>query len=69
MNKPDITEEWLDKTFQGEVYLGCSGWIASRQGSPYITLAQKTVNGTARTLASFEPFADRGVLLVMSAEL
>ncbi|PVH80558.1 HET-domain-containing protein [Cadophora sp. DSE1049] len=62
VNKPDLTEDWLDKTFQGEVYLGCSGWIASRQGSPYITLAQKTVSGTARTLASFEPFADRDEL-------
>ncbi|KAH7350621.1 heterokaryon incompatibility protein-domain-containing protein [Rhexocercosporidium sp. MPI-PUGE-AT-0058] len=62
VNKPDITEEWLDRTFQGNVYLGCSGWIASRQGSPYITLAQKTANGSPRTLASFEPFADRDEL-------
>ena len=62
VTKPDITEDWLDKTFLGEVYLGCSGWIASRQGSPYITLAQKTTNGTARILASFEPFADRGTV-------
>ena len=68
VNKPDITEDWLDKTFQGEVYLGCSGWIASRQGSPYITLAQNTANGTARTLASFEPFADRGTFCWQRSE-
>jgi hypothetical protein len=61
LNKPDFTDEWLDKTFQGQLYLGCSGWITSRQGAPYINLSQMTANGAARTLCSFEPFADRGM--------
>jgi hypothetical protein len=64
INKAEITEEWVDKTFKGELYLGASGWIKVRQGAPYITLSQRISNGTARTLCSFEPFADRGMTLV-----
>lgn len=64
INKAEITEEWVDKAFKGELYLGVSGWIEARQGAPYITLSQKISNGTARTLCSFEPFANRGMILI-----
>jgi len=64
INKADVTEEWLDKTFKGKLYLGASGWIEVRQGAPYITLSQRISNGTARTLCSFEAFADRGMILI-----
>ena len=60
LTKPDFTEEWLDATFQGDLYLGCSSWTTSGQGFPYITLNQHASSGASRTLCSFEPFADRG---------
>ncbi|RDW75342.1 HET-domain-containing protein [Coleophoma cylindrospora] len=59
LNRPDITEEWLEKTFQGPLYLGCTGWIASRQGIPYVSLTQKLPDGRSRELCHFEAFADR----------
>ena len=60
LNKTDFTEEWLDRTFQGQIYIGCSSWTTSIQGYPYITLTQKSSTGASRTLCSFEAFADRG---------
>ncbi|KAG9231108.1 heterokaryon incompatibility protein-domain-containing protein [Amylocarpus encephaloides] len=57
--KTDFTEEWLDRIFEGKVYLGCSLWSVSRQGVPYVTLSQKTSDGRNRTLSSFEAFAER----------
>ena len=58
--RTDFTDEWLDRTFDGQVYVGCSIWSTSRQGVPYVTLSQKTSDGRNRTLCSFEAFAERG---------
>jgi hypothetical protein len=62
LSKTDFTEEWLDRMFQGQIYIGCSGWSASRQGVPYVTLTQLQSAGGGRTLCSFEAFADRGTI-------
>lgn len=61
LGKPDATEEWLDATFRGQIYIGCSGWTTSKQGLPYITLIQNPSSGGDRTLCSFEAFAYRGM--------
>jgi len=55
------TDTWLSSTFQGELYIGASGWTTSRQGLPYVTLSQRTPLGQARTLCSFDAFAERGM--------
>lgn len=60
LNKPDFTDEWLDRTFEGQLYLGSSSWTTSGQGFPYITLIQQSSSGASRTLGSFEAFANRG---------
>jgi hypothetical protein len=60
LNKADFTDEWLDATFSGSIFIGCSGWTASREGLPYITVTQKPSSGGCRTLCSFEAFANRG---------
>ncbi|KAF4627985.1 hypothetical protein G7Y89_g10167 [Cudoniella acicularis] len=57
--KTDFTEEWLECTFEGQVYIGCSMWSTSRQGVPYVTISQKTLDGRNRTLCSFEAFVER----------
>lgn len=59
--KPDFTEEFYERTFEGQVFLGCSGWTVSRQGVPYVTVGQKTLDGRSRILCSFEAFANRGM--------
>jgi hypothetical protein len=61
LTKPDATEEWLDATFQGQIYIGCSGWTTSKQGLPYITITQHPSSGGDRTLCSFEAFGYRGM--------
>lgn len=48
------------RTFQGQIYIGCSSWTSSRQGYPYVTLTQRSSTGAGRTLCSFEAFTDRG---------
>ena len=60
LTKTDYTEEWLDKTLPGQIYIGCSSWTTSGQGFPYITVNQQSSVGASRTLCSFEAFADRG---------
>lgn len=60
LNKPDFTDEWLDRIFEGQLYIGSSSWTTSGQGFPYITLNQQSSSGASRTLGSFEAFADRG---------
>lgn len=60
LNKADFTDEWLDATFSGSIFIGCSGWTTSREGLPYITVTQKPSSGGSRTLCSFEAFANRG---------
>jgi hypothetical protein len=32
LNKTYFTDEWLDKIFEVQIYIGCSGWVASGQG-------------------------------------
>lgn len=64
LNKDHITEEFLEKYFPGQLYIGCSSWTTSRQGFPYVTLTQQFSIGSSRTLCSFEAFADRGTLHV-----
>jgi hypothetical protein len=61
VNKKDFTEDWLDRIFQGQLYIGCSSWTTSRQGFPYVTLTQQPPAGNSRLLCSFEAFADRGM--------
>lgn len=61
LNKTDFSDDWLGRIFPGRVYIGSSGWIASRQGVPYVDLTQKLLDGRSRTLCSFEAFADRGM--------
>jgi len=61
LNKRDFTDEWLERIFQGHVYIGCSGWVVSRQGLPYVELTQKISGDRSRTLCSFEAFANRGI--------
>ena len=61
LNKDDdITEVFLEKYFPEQPYIGCSRWVASRQGLPYITLTRHTCTGSTRTLCSFEAFVSRG---------
>lgn len=60
LNKDDFTDEWLEKYFQGQLYIGSSSWTTSRQGFPYVNLTQQAPGGNSRTLCSFEAFADRG---------
>jgi hypothetical protein len=60
LNKADFTDEWLDATFSGSIFIGCSGWTTSREGLPYIIVTQKPSSGGSRTLCSFEAFANRG---------
>jgi hypothetical protein len=60
LNKIDFTDEWLDKTFKGSIFIGCSGWTTSREGLPYVTVTQKPSSGGSRTLCAFEAFTDRG---------
>lgn len=60
LNKDDPTQEFLEKYFQGQLYIGCSSWMTSRQGIPYVTFSQQGSAGNIRTLCSFEAFADRG---------
>lgn len=60
LNKDDPSEDWLEKYFPGQLYIGTSSWTASRQGFPYVTLSQQAPTGNNRTLCSFEAFADRG---------
>jgi hypothetical protein len=63
LNKTDFTDEWLDATFQGSIFIGCSGWTISREGLPYVTVTQQPSSGGSRTLCSFEAFADRGIMV------
>lgn len=63
LTKADFTEEWLSRTFPGEVYIGASGWTTSQQGLPYVTLTQKIPTGQSRTLCSFDAFAERGTMV------
>ena len=60
LTKSNVTDEWLDATFKGRIYIGCSGWTTSKQGLPYITLIQHPSSGGDRQLCSFEAFAFRG---------
>lgn len=60
LSKTDYTDEWLDRTFEGTIYLGCSGWTTTREGLPYVTATQYSTTGT-RTLCSLEAFADRSI--------
>jgi hypothetical protein len=64
LNKDDITEEFLEKYFPGQLYIGCSSWTTNRQGFPYITLTQQSPTGSSRTLCSFEAFANRGTCYI-----
>lgn len=58
--KNDMTDDTLNETFQGQVYVGCSGWTTSIQGGPYVTLSQQDSAGRSRTLCYFEAYAERG---------
>lgn len=60
LDRSDFTDEWLDKTFQGHLYIGSSSWMASRQGIPFVTLTQSLSGGRSRTLCNFESYAHRG---------
>jgi hypothetical protein len=64
LNKNDITAEFLEKYFPGQLYIGCSSWTTSKQGFPYITLTQQSPTGSSRTLCSFEAFANRGTCYI-----
>jgi hypothetical protein len=66
LTKSDITDEWLEATFEGIIYIGCSGWTTSREGLPYVAVTQKPSFGGSRTLCSFEAFADRGTIICSS---
>src|SRR5438045_1430243 len=50
LTKTDYTEEWLAATFQGQIYIGSSGWTTSKQGMPYITISQQTSAGQTRAM-------------------
>jgi len=63
LNKTDFTDEWLDATFQGSIFIGCSGWTVSREGLPYVAVIQQPSSSGSRTLCSFEAFADRGIMV------
>ena len=67
LNKDNITKEFLEKYFPGQLYIGCSSWTTSRQGFPYVTLTQQSPTDSSRTLCSFEAFADRGMCCINSA--
>jgi hypothetical protein len=66
LKKDDINEEFLDKYFPGQLFIGCSSWTTSRQGFPYVMLTQQTPTGKSRTLCSFEAFANRGTWYINS---
>ena len=66
LNKDDINEEFLDKYFPGQLFIGCSSWTTSRKGFPYVTVTQQTPTGGSRTLCSFEAFANRGTCYINS---
>lgn len=62
LSKPDFTDHWLEATFEGTLYIGCSGWTISREGLPYVTVTQQPSSGGTRTLCSFEVYVDRGIV-------
>jgi hypothetical protein len=64
VNKAEPTDEWLDATFTGVLFIGSSGWTLSREGLPYITVIQQPPFGGFRTLCSFEAFADRSMTIL-----
>ncbi|CAG8951369.1 hypothetical protein HYFRA_00007281 [Hymenoscyphus fraxineus] len=55
----EFPEGFYERIFDGQIFIGSSGWMVSRQGVPYVTVGQKTVDGKSRTLCSFEAFAER----------
>jgi hypothetical protein len=61
LDRSDFTDEWLNKMFQGRLYIGSSSWMASRQGIPFVTLTQGLSDGRSRTLCNFEAFVRRGI--------
>lgn len=58
------TQLW--DNFKGELYIGSSGWQASRQGFPYVTLTQVGPSGGSTNLCYIEPFVERGSLRPVS---
>lgn len=50
-------DEWLDKTGQGQIYIGTSGSNVTKIESPSVTISQRPLNESPRILCNFEVFA------------